>query len=347
MPSPTPFPEHTALRVCIRPIAASANAFTTGFAEAVRAAGFAPVEIDDRLGQLVGERQVIVLHWPEEFFAATGAYDIAKAYARLTELQWARRRGARLIWVVHDVEPPNGIRGGPMRRALRRRFLHAVDGCVTLSRYARHEAVARYPELADKKWSVLRHPLYGPVAAPQQVDRTPKRPLRLCWFGRMLPYREPLELIAAAAPLEGLLTLSMHGRAVDPAFGAAVEGAAAAHPHVFVHPFRHTDVALATAVDTADAVVLPYARITHSGAALLALGRGKPVLSVAQGALPELRDEVGADWVRLVPGRIDTAALRNSLDWVRATRGPARLAGYHWADQQAELQRFLCEVAGR
>lgn len=59
---------------------------------------------------------------------------------------------------------------------------------------------------------------------------------------------------------------------------------------------------LEAALDLSDGVVLPYRKILNSGAALFALSRNRPVMAPRLGTLPELKDEIGRDWVHLYAG---------------------------------------------
>jgi glycosyltransferase involved in cell wall biosynthesis len=64
----------------------------------------------------------------------------------------------------------------------------------------------------------------------------------------------------------------------------------------------------------ADLVVLPYTNILNSGCAILALSFNRPVLLPALGAMADLREMVGSDWVRLYDGsspRTSFATRRN------------------------------------
>jgi hypothetical protein len=67
----------------------------------------------------------------------------------------------------------------------------------------------------------------------------------------------------------------------------------------------------------ADLIALPYTKILNSGTALLALSFDRPVLLPALGAMPELREMVGEDWVRLYEGNLTPEVLRSAIQWTR------------------------------
>jgi hypothetical protein len=57
--------------------------------------------------------------------------------------------------------------------------------------------------------------------------------------------------------------------------------------------------------------------VLNSGSALLALAFGRPVLVPRLGAMGELQDLVGDDWVRTYPGDLTAVELSQALSWAR------------------------------
>ncbi len=81
----------------------------------------------------------------------------------------------------------------------------------------------------------------------------------------------------------------------------------------------------------ADLVVLPYRRMLNSGAALAALSFQRPIMGPAAGAMKEVRDRIGSDFVRTYEGSFGEA----TLEWLDVTS----------RDQDA-LERRLCREFG-
>jgi glycosyltransferase involved in cell wall biosynthesis len=67
-----------------------------------------------------------------------------------------------------------------------------------------------------------------------------------------------------------------------------------------------------------DLVVLPYRKILNSGSAMLALSFNRPVLVPAQGALKELHQAVGPEWIRLYEGQLTPYTLEDAIQWTNA-----------------------------
>jgi glycosyltransferase involved in cell wall biosynthesis len=83
---------------------------------------------------------------------------------------------------------------------------------------------------------------------------------------------------------------------------------------------------------SADLVVLPFREITNSGSVLLTMSFNTPLLTVAQGALPELQESIGREWIRLYNDELELSHLTSAMNWAmdegRAARAP--LAPFEW-----------------
>ena len=122
-------------------------------------------------------------------------------------------------------------------------------------------------------------------------------------FGHLRPYKGIEALVQAfveAWPDEtDRPRLRIVGRAKEPAYGmslaALVDGLAGVELTEAFLP----DAELEAIIGAADLVVLPYKKMNNSGAALLALSIGRPVLVPDGPTTRELQGEVGPDWVHL------------------------------------------------
>jgi glycosyltransferase involved in cell wall biosynthesis len=80
---------------------------------------------------------------------------------------------------------------------------------------------------------------------------------------------------------------------------------------------------------SADLVVLPYAEIFNSGAALLALSFQRPILVPEVPTFVELQEDVGPPWVRTYEGPLSPEALRAGMA-VSTPDEPAPLDRFDW-----------------
>jgi len=93
-------------------------------------------------------------------------------------------------------------------------------------------------------------------------------------------------------------------------------------------------------MNAADLVVLPYLDILNSGSAIWALSFGRPVLLPNRGAMPELAESVGSDWVRLFDGPLDEHQLADALNWARRPR-PEPLPALDSLDPERVVEAHL------
>jgi glycosyltransferase involved in cell wall biosynthesis len=111
--------------------------------------------------------------------------------------------------------------------------------------------------------------------------------------------------------------LLIAGMPTDDAIMEEVREAAALNPNVrlFLYFVDPNDVQIF--LRAADLVVLPYKEILNSGSAILALSFDRPILVPSLGALAELRQVVGPDWVRPYEGELNSEVLRSAIHWAK------------------------------
>lgn len=330
--------------VHVRPAWESSNPYTGLFADALVGAG-----LDVRgLKKLPAGPAVLVFHWPDEFFVQPRnpmrAARVLLALLRLRLGKWLS--GQRIIWVAHNVTPHGS---DPAKfSAARRSFFGLVDGLVFLSRSSRAEVIASYPSLRDLPHVILPHGIYPHVGrAPSTAPPAAGRAVRLALAGLVKRYKNPelaARLTEALQPEEAHLLIA--GACDDATLRSELEGIAARAAHVELRWGYLDDAELEAAIDESDALLLPYRQILNSGSALLALSRFRPVIAPHLGSLPELRDQVGDDWLWLYEGELDEPKLRSAIAWLRARRpdGPPDLSLHDWAAIGRSAARFIRQL---
>jgi glycosyltransferase involved in cell wall biosynthesis len=94
------------------------------------------------------------------------------------------------------------------------------------------------------------------------------------------------------------------------------------------------DADVASYIRAADLVAAPFRNILNSGSAVLALSLDRPVLVPAKGAMTELQQFAGAEWVRLYSGELTSETLQQHLDAAiegAAARGRCHALESGWA----------------
>ena len=247
-------------------------------------------------------------------------------------LSWARIRGIRLLWTVHDLDSSDDVHPR-LETWFWRYFLPRLDGYICLTESGRRLARARFRALLPLQSFVIEHGDFSP-AYPHTLSRSEARqrlgladdvPVMLN-FGLIRPYKDVPRLIDTVRRLgEDEAVLLVAGRVYDNSverdIRARTDDAVNVQLHLQWIPFEDTQLYFAAA----DVVILPYRRILNSGTLMLSLAFRRPVLVPDRGTMRELQERFGAHWVRLYDGELSDAVIRDALCLGNA--GAARTAG--------------------
>ena len=205
----------------------------------------------------------------------------------------ARRAGARVVVVCHNVRPHERFSGW---RMLTRRALRRADVLVALSEPVAAELRAL---VAGARPRVLGHPPNLPVggASPRDAERWRTR-LRLpedgavvLFFGNVRPYKGLADLVEAwpavtrAHPAATLLVAGTFFESLQRYERRLAQLSVAESVRLYAEYVPADEVAGLLAA--ADLLVLPYRSASQSGIAPLAATAGCPVVATAVGGLPE------------------------------------------------------------
>lgn len=307
------------------------------------------------LGRLLtGTYDIIHVHWPDGLFVRRDAWKALAGGTVLLALLWlARRRGAQLVWTVHNLGAHESHHPR-LEQIFWQGFVRQVDGFISLSAAGLDAIEARFPDLADRPRWIVPHGSYrerypapaAPAEARHRLELSDDDVV-LVHVGFIRPYKNVPHLVrtfhAVTAPTMRLLIAGQPASAsLRDEIAAAARGDARIRLHVGYVP----DAQLADYLASADLVVLPYAEILNSGTALLALSFNRPVLVPARGAMQELQQDIGADWVRTYTGPLTPEDIQHAAAWARQTPRAAeapldRRAWPHLARQTVDAYRAL------
>lgn len=273
-------------------------------------------------------------HWPEYFGSARSTKGRV-FYMGVVVLFAIRLKLTRVhvIRTVHNVEPHSG-----QHSLLERLSLRIAMACET------HRVYLTDPPRPIKRVSVIKHCSY-----PVNTDRNIERPTDVIgFFGSVLPYKgvERLIRVFIAEVDDPQLSLTVAGQTPDPNFRELLTTLADADPRVFATLRKLSDKELATAIQACDLVVLPYEKMYNSGAALLALSYGRPILVPDVASMRELGEDVGVEWVitfTQLSGSTLTEAISAAQELARQRRVPdlsrrsPALMGQMYVDLYKEL----------
>ena len=285
-----------------------------------------------RIRWLWGERRnvgFLHFHWPEGYWRHDRGRESLRAplsYVRLclfgSRLLAARALRYRIVWTIHQVYPHE--RGD--RRLDRRgaRLLARLSDHLVAHDAATADAARAELRLGSRPIEIVPHASYVGVYPPGRSRRSVRDELGLAddqlvflCFGTLRAYKQ-LDLVLEAFRASSLprAALVVAGEVSDPPEGEQVLAAAAADPRVRPLLGRVGDDRVAELHAASDVAVLPRSDGGTSGALVLALSLGLPVIA----ARTRVTEDVGgAGWL-FEPG--DAGSLRAALEEAAAA-GPA------------------------
>lgn len=294
------------------------NPFVARFCESLGEAGCDVVDVDDprRLPRPI---DVLHVHWPEQIFWKGGspAHLAWRTFSTLAALGRLKRKGVRIVWMVHNLAPHDL---GGVRRLLwpliKRRLAGLADGFLTLSPATVAIVQRAIPALAPKPGVAAWHPVYPlPAGLPDRAAcrrdaGVPEECDLYAFLGLIRPYKGVEELIAAfVADPYPPRRLLIAGHCDSPAFAARLHAQAASDPRIDIRLGKLDDTRFAALTRAADIVVLPFRDYLHSGSMIHALSHDRPVLTPAAPFADALSDEAGPGWINTYRGPLSSAAL--------------------------------------
>ncbi len=298
-----------------------------------------------RLGLALGERGVRVrssrylaalcalprgarwlhLHWPEWMLhdPSRARYRARTAYL-FALLDLARAQGVSLAWTAHNLlghDDPHPDLGTAGRSALLRRcqvvFGHfpSAESDLRALGFRGRFVLTPHPHFADDYTAPDRAVVRAALGVADGE-------LVLASVGSIEPYKNLAAFARAfreAAPSTGVRWV-VSGRASDTSAARSLTDAVGGDPRITVRYGFAAREALSALVTAADAVVLPYRDFYTSGAAVLSLSLGTPVVGPARHHLATLAGE--GFFVPLDP--VDGPGVARAIAAVRAMDPGAR-----------------------
>ena len=236
----------------------------------------------------------------------------------------ARARGVRLAYTLHNLEQHEGRHGTLNRWANQALFRWADAVHVHDDSVAEAAKAAGVP--AGRLW-VVPHGSYvgcypNTISRVEARERLGLRPADFVYLtlGGVRPYKGIEDLIAAFRTLpDSDAGLLIAGHAHEPAYAEEVRGLAAGDERIRMHLQHVADDEIQCFMNASDVCVLPYRHATTSGAAILALSFGRPIVVPALGPFPGLVAAAGGLLYEPASPASLAAALRES----RSAGGPA------------------------
>lgn len=264
------------------------------------------------LRQLLSWRcDVLHLHWTQLRWLGPRPLRPAAIAAYFAQLRALRSRGVRIVWTIHNLVP-HECDAPQEELAFLARLAATVDACIVHSVSARDEVLAAVASIHGDASSVaarlhvVPHGNYIGCYRPARTREAERARLGIAegetvfaFVGQIREYKN-VDGLARAFRAAGLqrARLLIRGRPRGEAVDRAVRDACGDDPRIHYVAEFLADDELAAALLASDAVALPYHDCLTSGAALLAMSYGKPLVAPDRGCFREL---VGAGAVGLYP----------------------------------------------
>lgn len=242
---------------------------------------------------------IVHLHWLELIVsrderAVTGLVrSLARVARFLLALVIVRCRGVSIVWTVHNLEPHEQTRPW-LDRALAGAVAFLANRVIVHSGYASSRVASRYSRCG--RIAVIPHGNYigvYPDEGKTQLDLRRERGIPddafvFLAFGQIRPYKRLSDIAAAIASLDDDAVRLVIAGAPTVASEAARLHAAARDGRVLLDLNRVPDADVVALHRLADAAVIAYRDVFSSGALLLALSHGLPVVAPSEGSAAEL-----------------------------------------------------------
>jgi len=242
-----------------------------------------------------GRPQVVHLHWLELVYQHYGpaGQRLLLWLNLLCYVAAARLLGTRLVYTVHNVWQHEES-GRRLYSIAHRWVLRLADSVHVHDDAAKEQLLEQ--EHGRAAVVVIPHGNYiswyeqgGSRQAARERLQLAEDAFVYLSMGQVRAYKGLEELLEAFAALPGKeKVLIIAGRPSGRDLAARLEAQAVADPRLQLHLYYVPDEELQWTMNAADVAVLPYRRSTTSGAAILALSFGLPVIAPALGPFPAL-----------------------------------------------------------
>lgn len=262
---------------------------------------------------VLGSYDILYLHWPENLLRG-GSRASRLLRSALFTLTLLRNRFRQLVHVqtIHNLAPHE--RGGILERHLLKSWERSLGGVILLN-----DASVSFDSSVPTV--TIPHGNYFPFLRSLKTQvRAPiawAESARLLTFGLLRPYKNLEQLLEASAQMPHTLVLA--GAPINVEYGQELLRRRPLGSSASLTLRKLPAEELAERLSECDIVCLPYASVYNSGAILLALSAGRPVITTTSSSTRRLQAEVSESWMQLLPVKWSNSDLCEAISSLKAS----------------------------
>jgi glycosyltransferase involved in cell wall biosynthesis len=245
-----------------------------------------------------------------------------------------QRRGINVFYIAHDAEPHPGDYAATWQRLTQDRLIKTVNKVVALSSSVGRTIAERIPAAGGKVTVIPLETIYPTQPSSLGHQQSMAEPIRLLFYGRLLPYKGLNLLAEALEPLRRTpnwrLTIAGSGpleRDIRETFTD--------WPQVKLQLGWMSQEETVKLFSTHDLLLCPYIEASQSGVVAQALSWGMPSLVMPTGALSE---QIGFGKAGIVAEKADADGFRQALRLVLERPGSLKVLAQGAVTLLAERQ---------
>ena len=244
---------------------------------------------------------ILHIHWTHPFIEGRNGFTARlKSRSFLAQCRRALARGVKLVWTVHNIGEHGG-RFPKLDAVVHRQLASLCHGIIVHGKTARREVGEAFGIEGDERIRVIPHANYIGVYPDTMGRKEARKALGmgkgkrlLLYFGFIRDYKGLPELIDSFKKLDAKdARLVIAGKPFDDGLVAKLRKKAEGDRNIRLDMEYIPDERVQEYMKAADAVVLPYRDFLTSGAVMLAMSFGRPVIAPDAGHIREVVEDRG------------------------------------------------------
>jgi beta-1,4-mannosyltransferase len=257
---------------------------------------------------------IMHIHWPEFLLSSSrNIFSLIKGLLTILLIFRLRLKNIPLVWTVHNLEP----------HEKRSRFYYFIHKFLINGDSFKIFMQKNFPPAIRN--SYIPHGHYIDLFQNRGVRSIQEKSFTAISFGQVRPYKNFENLIKHFSSRLGSLVIA--GKPITSDYGHYLQDCLSKHNSglsIRLDLKQLSEEELLDLVISAEVAIFVYQEIYNSGALLLALSAPIPVVVTDSLSMRNLQEEVGDEWLQIIPAEFDELDLQKALKALKvlhASRG--------------------------